>query len=76
MAALTRLDTEVRPNDHDPLQRLNYLLALEGEYYVVIAEREQNMLRFITAYPITAQNWRKYRQAGRAYYPLKKKKDE
>ena len=77
MAALTNSQTEVRPNNHDPENRLNYLLAIEGEYYVVVAEREMpNAVRFITAYPIQQKDWVEYRKAGLALYPLKKKKDE
>ncbi len=79
MAALTSPQTEVRRNNHDPENRLNYLLAIEGEYYVVVSERDgekPNGVWFITAYPIMRRDWAEYRKAGLALYPLKRKKGE
>lgn len=81
--ALCDLRTEVRPNDHDPDNRLNYIFiaeadppnGLEQEYFVVVAERSDRVtMTFITAYAIDHAAWRKYRQAGAALYPQKKKK--
>jgi len=77
--ALASPQTEVRPNNHASQNRLNYLLAIEGEYYVVVAERnaaKPNVVWFITAYPMEHRDWVEYRKAGLALYPLKKKKNE
>lgn len=78
-AALTSPQTEVRPNNHDKINRLNYLLAIEGEYYVVVAEKHSeraNVVWFIMAYPIKHRDWVEYRKAGPSLYAPKKKQDE
>lgn len=81
MAALTNPGTEVRPNDQDPDNRLNYLLAVdadpangwEREFFCVVAEKtETNIMAFITAFPIDQKYWAKCRRAGRALYPVAK----
>lgn len=85
LAALTDPKTEVRPNDKDLINRLNYLLVVDAEplnglpteYYIVVTERiNKTTVRFITAYQITLQEWRGYKKAGAALYPIKEKKDK
>jgi hypothetical protein len=85
MDALNDLGTEVRPNDKDPINRLNYLIVIEAdpannlpqEYYIVVTERiNRTTVRFTTAYPIDVYAWRAYRKTGLALYPMKKKKDK
>ncbi len=77
MAALADPGTEVRPNDQDPDNRLNYLLDVdadpengwEREFFCVVAEKtEANTVAFITAFPIDQKYWAKCRRAGRAVY--------
>lgn len=78
MAALADSGTEVRPNDQDPDNRLNYLLDVdadpengwEREFFCVVAEKtEANTVAFITGFPINQKYWAKCRQAGRALHP-------
>lgn len=85
MSALNNPGTEVRPNDKDPINKLNYLLVVEAdpannlpqEYYLVVARwLNRNTVSFLTAYPITWRQWKGFRDAGPALYPLKKKKDK
>lgn len=85
MPALNDPRTELRPNDKDPINKVNYLLVVEPdpsahlpqEYYLVVARRiSRSTLSFLTAYPITWRQWKGYRDAGPAFYPPKKKKGE
>lgn len=80
LAALNDPKTEVRPNDKDPINRLNYLFVVDAEplnnlpteYFIVVTERiSRTTVRFTTAYPITLQEWRGYKKSGAALYPLK-----
>lgn len=79
MAALSDRGTEVRPNDQDPDNRLNYLLDVdadpengwEREYFCVVAEKTgPNTVAFITAFPVDQKYWAKCRRAGRKLYPV------
>ena len=83
LSALNDPKTEVRPNDKDPINRINYLFVIEAdptnnlaaEYFIVVTERiNETTVRFTTAYPITLQEWRGYKKAGAPFYPLKEKK--
>ena len=83
LSALTNPKTEVRPNDKDPINKINYLFVVEAdplnglpaEYFIVVTERiNKTTVRFTTAYPITLQEWRGYKKAGAPFYPLKGKK--
>lgn len=85
MSALNGPNTEIRPNDKDPLNKLNYLLVVEAdppnnlpqEYYLVVTRwLNKNTVSFVTAYPIAWRQWKGFRDAGPAFYPLKKKKDK
>ena len=84
-AALCNSKTEVRPNDHDPDNRLNYLLIVEAapdnhkplEYYCVVAEIvDDRTVEFVTGFPISRETFMKYRRAGRALYTVAQKKKE
>jgi hypothetical protein len=81
MAALTDAGTEVRPNDQDPDNRLNYLLDVDAdpengwarEFFCVVVEKtESKTVAFITAFPIDQKYWAKCRRAGRTLYPVAK----
>jgi hypothetical protein len=85
MSALNDPRTELRPNDKDPTNKLNYLFVVEAdplahlpqEYYLAVARRiNPTTLSFLTAYPITWREWKEFRDAGPAFYPPKKKKGE
>ncbi len=66
MIALSHSGTEVRPNDQDPDNRLNYLLDIDAdpakgwgrEFFCDVTEKtEANTVAFITAFPIDQQYW-------------------
>ncbi len=85
MSALNDPGTELRPNDKDPINKVNYLLVVEAdpsatlplEYYLVVARRiNPTTLSFLTAYPISWRERKAFRDVGPAFYPPKKKKGE
>ena len=78
LAALTDPGVEVRPNDQDPDNRVNYLLdvdadpaqGLKREFFCVVAEWiNDTTLSFVTSFPIDRDYWLKCRKVPGRLYP-------
>ncbi len=78
MAALADPGTEIRPNDQDPDNRVNYLIdvdadpknGLKREFFCVVAEwLDNDTLSFITGFTVDRSYWLKCREISGQFYP-------
>jgi len=78
LAALNHPGTEVRLNNQDPDNRVNYLLDVDAdpangfkrEFFCVVAEwQDETTLSFISGFPIDRTYWQKCRDVPGRLYP-------